>query len=160
MWKRVVTALPLLGTAPALAACPIELAVYRDVDNVASIDFRPTGENAAVTNTFRLLIDGIVLDGIVMWTEAVPRPNGVLGYKCPSGDVTGQELDACTLWQGVIYASDEAGNVALLPAEGSTAPKSLILSDLAHSLRVSAAYDAAGFKRLPGDVFVLSGCQE
>jgi hypothetical protein len=149
-----------LGVAPALAACPIELAVYRDLDGAASLDFRPTGESAAVTNTFRLVNDRIVLDGIVMWSEGVARPNGMLGYRCPLGDATGQELNECTVWQGVIYTSDDAGNIGLLPAEGAPAPKTLILSDLGHALRFSAAYGAHGFDKIPVDVFTISGCQE
>ena len=40
-------------------------------------------------------------------------------YKCPKGDVTGAELAVCTVWQGVIYTSDDKGNIELLPAEGA-----------------------------------------
>lgn len=149
-----------LGISPALAACPIELATYRDLDDTASLEFRPTGENAAVTNTFRVIIDATMLDGIVMWSDGVARPNGILSLKCPQGDVTGEELEACTLWQGVIYTSDDAGRIGLLPDESNPAPKTLILSDLAHALRFSPAYGKDGFVKIPGDVFTMSGCQE
>ncbi|WP_200914051.1 hypothetical protein, partial [Microbacterium sp. Leaf203] len=66
-----------------------------------------------------------------------------LMYKCPDGDVTGAELQACTLWQGVIYAADETGVVSLLPKKGD-APKTLIFPDLGPSLRHSSAYGAQG----------------
>ncbi|MDQ6437082.1 hypothetical protein RB623_23770 [Mesorhizobium sp. LHD-90] len=162
--RRALSFCILIGLAtapsPALAACPIELSTYGDVEDAASINFRPTGDNATVTNTFRLIIGEVVLDGIVMWSDGVGRPNGILSYKCPIGDVTGPELEACTAWQGVIYTSDGSGNIGLLPAEGEDAPQKLILSDLTHALRFSAVREVAGIEKLPWDVFALNGCQE
>lgn len=149
-----------LSAMPAFAACPIELAVYGDRDDAAGIDFRPATGLAAVTNAFRMnLDDGVVLDGIVMWSRDAERPYGTLMYKCPEGDVTGEELDACTVWQGVIYTADAAGTVGLLPRAGD-APKTLVFPDLGPSLRLSAAYGEGGFSRVPWDVFALKGCQE
>ena len=144
---------------PPLADCPIELATYRDMEQVGSVEFTPTGDAATVTNSFKLLLDNdVVLDGIVQWSER--RPYGMLMHNCPEGDVTGADLDACTAWQGVIYTSDGEGNIELLPAEGAAAPRKLILPDLGPSLRMSAAYGANGFSTVPWDVFELSGCQE
>ena len=90
---------------------------------------------ATVTNSFKMLIEnGIVLDGFVHWTEGVSRAYGTLQFNCPTGDVTGDEYAACTVWQGVIYASDEQGGIDLLPAEGKPAPKQLIFADLGPSV--------------------------
>ncbi|MER8549663.1 hypothetical protein [Mesorhizobium sp. M0684] len=156
-----ICALGVQTVFAALAACPLELAVYGDPEDAAEIDFRPTGESAAVTNSFKMVLDnGVVLDGIVMWTEGAARPHGSLMYKCPAGDVTGDELAACTVWEGVIYTADDQGNIALLPGEGKDAPKKLILPDLGASLQMSAAYSANGFSKVPWDVFALKGCQE
>lgn len=150
-----------LIASPARAACPIELAVYGDRDKAAEIDFTPVGEAAVTTNTFRMILEkDVVLDGVVMWSADVARPNGILMHKCPEGDVTGEELAACTVWQGVIYTSDSQGNIELLPAEGVDAPEKLIFPDLAHSLRRSSAYGTNGFSKLPWDVFAMKGCQE
>jgi len=147
--------------ANAFAACPIELAVYGDAQSGSEIDFTPTGTSATVTNTFRLILDNnVVLNGIVMWNEGVARPNGALMYKCPEGDTTGDELAACTPWHGVIYTSDDKGNIGLLPAEGVEAPKTLILPDLGPVLHQSSAYGGGGFSKVPSDVFMLKGCQE
>jgi hypothetical protein len=160
---RAIAVLGILAasSAPAFAACPMELSVYGERDSVAEINFTPTGNAAVVTNTFRMLLeDDLVLDGIVMWTEAVPRPSGMLMYKCPTGDVTGAELAICTVWQGVIYTSDDQGNIDLLPAEGADAPAKLIFPDLARSLERSAAFGEDGFSKVPWDVFALKGCQE
>lgn len=146
--------------AAAQAACPIELAVYSEAGTGAGIDFRP-GTTAAVTNSFRMVLDrGVVLDGVVMWSQEPARPVGMLMRDCPEGDVTGEELAACTVWEGVIYAVDARGEVGLLPAQGTDAPRTLILADLGRALRLSSVADAAGPPSAPGDVFALSGCQE
>lgn len=147
--------------AAAQAACPLALAVYGDAESDAGIDFRPTMDAATVTNSFKMVLDkGVVLDGIVMWTSGVSRPRGSLMYKCPTGDVTGDELAACTVWQGVVYSADDKGNIALLAAEATDAPQSLIFPDLGPSLQMSSAFGANGFSKLPWDVFLLKGCQE
>lgn len=151
----------LAAVTPAQAACPVERAIYRDIEGTASLEFIPDSETAAVTNGFTMRLDsGVMLDGIVMWTEGVRRPNGMLSYKCPEGDVTGEELAACTVWQGVIYTSDAAGNIALLPAATAEAPAQLIFPDLGPSLRDSAAYGVNGFTEVPWDVFAFSSCRE
>ncbi|WP_245494285.1 MULTISPECIES: hypothetical protein [unclassified Mesorhizobium] len=150
-----------MSVANANAACPIQLAVYGEEKSGAEIDFTSTGTSATITNTFRMILDNnVVLDGIVMWTDGVARPHGSLMYKCPTGDVTGDELAACTVWEGVVYSADDKGNIALLPAEGTEAPKSLIFPDLGASLQMSAAYGPDGFSKVPWDVFLLKGCQE
>ena len=150
-----------LALGNAHAACPLALAVYGDAESDAGIDFRPTMGAATVTNSFKLVLDkGVVLDGIVMWTSGVSRPHGSLMYKCPTGDVTGDELAACTVWEGVVYSADDKGNIALLSAEGTDAPQSLIFPDLGPSLQMSSAFGPSGFSKLPWDVFLLKGCQE
>lgn len=158
----VAGSLALLFTGSAThAACPLALAVYGEAESEAGIDFRPTMDAATVTNSFKMVLDkGVVLDGIVMWTSGVSRPHGSLMYKCPTGDVTGDELAACTVWQGVVYSADDKGNIALLAAEGTDAPQSLIFPDLGPSLQMSSAFGANSFSKLPWDVFLLKGCQE
>jgi len=151
-----------LASSGAHAACPIQLAVYGEARSGAEIDFTPTGTSATITNTFRMILDNnVVLDGIAMWTEgAAGRPHGSLMYKCPNGDVTGDELAACTLWEGVIYSADDKGVAGLLPAEGVEAPQNLIFPDLGPALERSTAHGAGGFTKVPWDIFVLKGCQE
>lgn len=154
-------ALSTACSLPALAACPIELATYADRDKAAEIEFMPAAPGATVTNGFKLLLGGgIVLDGFVQWTAGVSRPYGTLHYNCPTGDVTGDEYAACTVWQGVIYASTTDGNIGLMPQKGSDAPQRLVLADLGPSV---AGFEGFGVKRPDKalwDVFELSGCQE
>lgn len=142
------------------AACKQELAVYSEPETSASLEFRPEG--VATSHEFRLVFaeNHIVLDGIVMWTEGVARPQGMLMHNCPEGDVTGEELAACTVWQGVVYAVDEQGHIDLLPPAGADAAAQLLLPDLAASLRHSSAYGMSGLSKMPWDAFRLSGCQE
>jgi hypothetical protein len=154
-------ALALLSAQPVLAACPIELATYRDRDGIADLEFIPVAGSAAVTNKFHVAMKGgPVFEGVVMWTEGPARSNGLLMFNCPEGDVTGAELDACTIWQGVIYGIDDKGEVGLLPAEGQAAPQKLILADLAGWMSSAPAFTNAGLSTVPWDGFTLSGCQE
>ena len=152
-------ALALFGVSPALAACPIELAVYGEREQVAEIDFRPTMGSATTTNSFKMLLgNDLVLDGVVLWSSDAARPHGTLMHQCPEGDVTGEELAACTVWEGVIYTTDGAGAVDLLPNEHKDAPGKLIFPDLGGQLSRSAIKDK--LPKQPWDVFALKGCQE
>ena len=158
----LLAAMMMAPGSSALAVCPQELAVYADRDGAASIEFRPVAPDAAVhTGEFRVLFsqNGVVADGIVLWTEGVPRPTGIVMHGCPEGDVTGEELAACTVWQGVIYAVDETGAIGLLPRQGPAARR-LLLPDFGPSVRHSALYGADGISIVPWDVFEMSGCQE
>lgn len=152
----------VLAALPVLAACPQELSVYSEPEAKASLEFTPAGEGAATSHTFKIKFpeNAVILDGIVMWTEEPARPHGIVMHKCPEGDVTGEELQACTVWQGVVYAVDGQGNVELLPPEGADAADKLLLPDFAPAVRLSSAYGMDGISKMPWDVFTLSGCQE
>ncbi len=154
--------LPLLTGSPVQAACPQELAVYSDGESSVSLEFRPVVEAAATTaNAFRMLFAdmGLVLDGVVIWNNGVARPNGIITHDCPEGDATGAELDACTIWQGVVYTIAGDGAVDLLPPQGEAAAARILLPDIGRAVRYSPIYgDKTG--NVPWDVFDLSGCQE
>lgn len=152
----------VLAASPSVAACKQELAVYSEPEANASLEFTPAAPNGSTSHTFKIKFpeNSVVLDGIVMWTEGVARPVGIVMHKCPEGDVTGAELEACTVWQGVIYAIDGQGNVDLLPPEGADSAAQLLLPDFAPALRQSSAYGMAGVSKMPWDAFKISGCQE
>jgi hypothetical protein len=159
--RLLSTILAVAAVTPAFAACPIELAVYRDRDLVAELNFAPVDAQVAVTNRFKLIIrDGPVFEGHVLWTNDPARPYGQLMFQCPDGDVTGEELAACTVWQGTVYTVAADSVVGLMPAEGEPAPAKLLLADLGYQMRWSATWDKAGLKATPWDEFTLSGCQE
>lgn len=152
----------MLAASSAFATCKQELSVYSEPEANASLEFTPAAPNGSTSHTFTIKFpeNSVILDGIVMWTEGVARPVGIVMHKCPEGDVTGDELEACTVWQGVIYAVDSLGNVDLLPPEGADAAGQLLLPDFAPALRQSSAYGMAGLSKMPWDVFKMSGCQE
>ena len=161
--KRLSSSAAVLAVLalPAHAACPQELGVYTEPEAGASLEFKPAPDGAA-NHEFKLVFseNDVVLDGVVMWTEDVARPNGMLMHNCPEGDVTGEELAACTVWQGVIYTVSEFGAVGLLPERGAAAAVHLILPDLGPAVRNSPIWGAHGVSKAPWDSFTLSGCQE
>lgn len=157
-----LTACALPAPAMAQAACPIELATYADRDKVAELNFRPIPDGSATTsNSFRMILpQNVVLDGFVQWTVGTPRAYATLHYNCPTGDVTGEEYDACTVWQGVVYTADDKGVIDLIPAQGAAAPKQLIFSDLGPALAIYDGFVDKPLAKAPWDVFEVSGCQE
>jgi hypothetical protein len=84
----------------------------------------------------------------------------MLTHDCPTGDVTGAEISACTAWTGVVYAADLKGNIGLLPAEGEPAPERLLFPDLAQSLADTLDEEDGRLAGAGFDVFALTGCQE
>ena len=155
-------AVHLAAISSAQAACPQALAVYADADGTLTLEFRPNdGEAATVTNQFRVVMENdVVLDGIVQWSMGVARSNGMAMYKCPDGDVTGEELDACTVWRGVVYALDAAGTVGLLPMDDEDAAQRLLLPDFGRAVRHSVVWGEDKVRQVPWDVLSLSGCQD
>lgn len=148
-----------LAASTAHAACPQELAVYTEPGSGASLEFRSdAGGSFMASHGFRLVIkDGPVLDGYVIWNNGVSRANGTLVLDCPEGDVTGEELDACTYWDGIVYTVAGDGKVAMI-GDGAAAPV-ILMPDVSRALYYSNLND--GKASLPQfDAFELSGCQE
>ncbi|RCS22510.1 hypothetical protein DUT91_18500 [Phyllobacterium salinisoli] len=129
----------------AYAACTQDRAIYGDRDEHYTLAFKRTPEGVPVTTSNEFTItqksDGqatqtsaFKLDGVVMWTEGVARPNGMIMHNCPSGDVMGEEFEDCTVWQGVIYALKDGADADLLPKAKEPAAQALLLPDLAGSV--------------------------
>ena len=122
----------------AFAACPLELAVYGDRrQGAAEHRFqadrrsRPSSPTRSRWCSTRMSCSTASSCGRRVWRGRMAS----LMYKCPTGDVTGDELAACTLWEGVIYSADDQGNIALLPAEGD---RRAAEADLSRSRAVAA----------------------
>lgn len=142
------------------ATCQQEKAIYGDSNGAYELRFRPVGSDAAAaTHRFSVKVigSGLMLDGYVLGSEPVNRSNGVLLNHCPEGDVTGADLAACTVWQGVIYAS-LPGRMGLLPAGAEEAPPAILLSDFGPALRQSSAWGEGKATVVPWDMFTLKGC--
>ncbi|HEV7248254.1 MAG TPA: hypothetical protein VGN93_14840 [Shinella sp.] len=159
------TALVVAGLFAATAACAAECrqdrAIYADRDGGYELIFEPVGSSAAATShhfKVKVLSSGTVLDGIVMPGDDPARSNGMVMHNCPEGDVTGEEIAACTVWEGVVYTLDGAGGADLLPAEGAKAAETLLLAGFGPSVRYSTLWDEGRAKVAPWDVLKLKGC--
>lgn len=153
-----------LVAAPACAdECKQAQAVYADPAGGYELRFEPVGSESAVSsNHFKISIGdtGLLLDGVVLWSGEPERPNGIVMHDCPEGDVTGEDLRACTVWQGVVYAVDKAGRVGLLEAEDAPAAGQILLPDFGPSLRASSAWGEGKAHSDSSDVFASRGCAE
>nr|WP_314089632.1 hypothetical protein [uncultured Shinella sp.] len=150
----------IAATAASAAECRQDHAIYADRDGGYELTFQPVGSDAAATShhfKLKILASGLVLDGIVMPGDPA-RSNGMIMHDCPEGDVTGAEIAACTVWEGVLYALDVAGEANLVPDQGAKAAQSLLLSGFGPSLRYSALWDQGKAKVVPQDVFRQKGC--
>lgn len=142
----------------ANASCRQDKATYVDANAGFELRFVPTDSDAsASTHQFTLSIakSALKLQGYVMGSEPVNRSNGMIFNNCPEGDVTGADIAACTVWQGVIYGNI-AGKLDLLPAASAEAAPEILLPDLGPALVTSAALGKA--LDAPWDVLTLKGC--
>jgi hypothetical protein len=151
-------ALPSLALA---AECKQEKAIYADRDGAYELKFEAVDSEAA-SSSYRFTIavknTSVTLDGFVMGSEPVNRPNGILFHNCPEGDTTGEEIQKCTVWQGVIYSAG-SGKVDLLPITGSPAASEILLPGFALGLVDSTAWGAGKATVVPWDVLTFKGCQ-
>jgi hypothetical protein len=153
------------GGSPARAACPQALAVYGEAGSGAEIAFSgPLSQADGMQHRFHLTFaeNAVSMDGVVMMAGEPDRPWGVILHNCPQGDATGAEIDACTVWEGVIYTIGTAGEAGWLPVldAKTTAGDSLLLPDFGAAVMRSQAWQAKQVTKLPGDVFKLKACQE
>lgn len=161
---RFAVALPLLiaGIGPAQAAtCTQERASYIDSQGVYELRFEPIDpESSASTHVFKISLKNskLVLDGYVMASEPVDRSNGILFDNCPEGDVTGADLAACTVWQGVVYSQHD-GKIDLLPQQGQPAAEQILLPGFGPALQASTAWGRGKASVVPWDVMTLKDCR-
>ncbi|WP_047466062.1 hypothetical protein [Rhizobium rhizogenes] len=159
-WAMMVfMAIPTLAHA---GECVQEKAVYGDMDDAYELRFEPAGPAAAVSNKFKFAVrnTSIVAEGVIMRSDDGPHANGTIMFNCPEGDVTGADLRACTVWQGMVYASDMKGDISVLPMEGAGAAARLFLPALGPSIRQSIIWGKGKATVAPWDVLTLKGCDE
>lgn len=151
--------LALFSATSAFGACPQELSIYED-SNGASITFLPPNANMAAEHEFKLRIGASELQGVVMWSKDPDRPNGIVMDQCPDGDVTGEELDQCTVWQGVIYGLTKEAGAPYLGKRGTPNFESLLLPDFSRYVLDHTFKTAQAGPIKVDDVFKMKGCQE
>lgn len=150
--------LSALTAGPALAACPQELAVYEGADGTGGLEFRGAGDG--MLSEMRLLYEGTEpVTAYLSHDDALDRTVTLIPLNCPEGDVTGEELAACLVYQGAVYALANEDADAL-PAPAEDAAEKLFLPNLASALWNNPQFGEAGPKDRPAEIFQLSGCQE
>ncbi|RFB89540.1 hypothetical protein B5K11_20870 [Rhizobium leguminosarum bv. trifolii] len=143
------------------AACKQERAVYVDRDGAYELRFAPLNStSAAASNQFKIsaLKTSVVMEGYVMPSEDPVRAIGILMFNCPEGDVTGADLNACTVWQGAVYGMDAKGELDNLQPEGAMAAESLVLPGLGPAIRESSAWGEGKASVAPWDVLTFKEC--
>ena len=163
--KRSLFAASLLAALPGWAMaleCKQEKAIYADRDGAYELRFEAADPEESASSSYRFSVavakTDLKLDGFVMGSEPVDRTNGILFNNCPDGDTTGEEIQKCTVWEGVVYAS-AGGKIDLLPKTGSPAAPEILLPGFALGLVDSTAWGAGKATVVPWDVFSLKGCQ-
>jgi hypothetical protein len=153
-----VLALASGGFVPALAAdCPVERAVYVETELSTRLQFEPaSSENSPVIHRFTMQASKGEAEGNVFYDLEIERPVSTILRDCPEGDVTGADLAACTVWKGIIYGVNQAGEVDLLPSEGETAPDQLLLPGFGPA--VAASSFGQTLEGMPWDVFSYKEC--
>lgn len=160
IWTRGFAIAALFVPALSHAACVQQKAIYSDAEGVYELSFEPVDADASSSShRFKMKIrnSDLVLDGFVMPSEPANRSNGMLFNHCPEGDVTGDDLAACTVWEGMIY-SNASGKIDLLPPQGADAASEILLAGFGPALVDSSAWGPKKAIVTPWDVFTLQGC--
>lgn len=156
--SAVATFLFFLPGLASAADCPLEKAVFAEADAGYELRFSPAAPAAAVTHVFSISAGAVRLDGHVLQDEETGRPMGMALDNCPEGDATGEELRACTIWQGVLYNASANGTIDVLGLSGSAAPDAILLSGFGPSLHQSRLWPRLSSGPVPWDVFVFKAC--
>lgn len=157
----IVPCVALVSGAAQAKDCPQDHAVYEDVSRQYQITFQTPSEASVVSHLFTMTIakTDTKLDGNVQKTEDVVRSLGTVLFQCPDGDVTGADLDACTVWQSVIYSVSADGTIGNLAAGSAVAADQLLLSDFGAALRQSKLWSEKRATLVPYDSFRFKECR-
>jgi len=143
--------------------CLQKQAIYTDPDSAYLLRFFTPDEGMGMaSNRFRLEVKGSrnFLDGWVVWGNGISRSHGTLTYQCPGGDITGEELDKCKAWEGVVYSVSPDGEVDLLPPADEAAAHKILFPNLGQVLKYSNAWEKAKLAIVPWDVFKFFKCSK
>ena len=146
--------------SPALAdeACVQEKAVYTSAHGF-SLSFKPVGSDAAaVNNLFEMTSGSVSLTGFVMESEAPVRSIARVEKDCPEGDVTGDDIAACTVFEGYVYAISAEGMAGNIPRGQEKSAAHLLLSKLGPSLAISPVSEKLKLTPPEGDLFTFKEC--
>ncbi|WP_343313002.1 hypothetical protein AAIB41_09175 [Brucella sp. BE17] len=154
-------------SSAAQAACTQNRAIYKDHNGDYTLSFQPEQPNdlkmsPAPTNEFTITTDSkpdFKLKGMVIWPEeGIARPYALLTFNCQNDGSDSEDLDDCSLWQGVIYALKESAEAEVLPKAEEPAAQAVLLPDLVTALDGYDFGAAKPEKPLDWEVFRFQGC--
>lgn len=155
-------ALLAVSTTAASAACTQNRAIYTDNDQNYTLTFSPTlKEDELSGNNFTIIANEtpeFTLQGNVQWTDGVARPNVMIAYNCASDEMAEDEINDCTIWQGVVYALKDGADAEFLPRNDEPAAAAILLPDFVSMLD---SYDFGSTKPavpLNWEVFRFKAC--
>ena len=156
-------AMMLLLAGPAQAAlseCQQSKARYIDPESELVFAFEAGSESSAFLQSFSIGSEKseTKIEGFITLEGEPLRPIAYAVHQCPDGDITGDELAECTIWQGVVYGWYSDGAVGLLPDESDPAVKQLLLPDFARSVMSKPLWSELNIDREPFEVFDLLDC--
>ncbi len=137
-------------------SCPQGLAAYGALDQAILLEFAGTADGR-----FEVLLGdgGVALEGFVYPGEDDGGKEAVVLNNCPEGDATGEELAACTIWQGPINAVAD-GSAGPLPASDQPAAGALRLAGFDEALTASEFYRRTGLPVRAFDELTLLACRQ
>ncbi|WP_136658211.1 hypothetical protein [Nitratireductor sp. XY-223] len=153
----VLTAAPGWTEGTSGRTCPQALAGYGTTDQRMLLEF-----SGSADLSFSVVVEGRDgrFNGFVYPAEEEGGMAGVILDDCPEGDVTGAELDACTIWQGPVRTVDVDGNTGDLPAADQPAAGYLQLDGLSAALNEWTPDLTAGLPADEIEKLTLLACLE
>lgn len=149
----------MVGDVSAMQ-CQQGSARYVDPESGLLLSFSSFGENVQAMHQFTIGLEAsdIQLDGFVVVEGKPLRPVSFVVNQCPDGDVTGEELAACTVWKGVPYGRFSDGNIGLLPLANDEALTQILLPDFARSVMANPVWESMKAMNEPFEVFDFKDC--
>lgn len=165
MGKWMAGLVVLCAVQPALAQeCTLANARYIEPMSGLVLQFVPIDPQksraGSTSNMFEMTTSdgGMTFPGDVIWNMGLSRPNGsVLIPDCEAPE-SADDLNDCTLWEGVVYALSKKG-IATLPDEDRAAPAQVLLSDFGRAMRYGIwDFEAYSGDIIADDIFAFDGC--
>lgn len=149
------------NTIAAHAACPQELAVYTGQSGTGGLEFVSGSSAVAMSHEVRILVaNDLVMTGYVGVTQLRDQSFLLVPHECPDGDVTGEELAQCMVYEDVFYGLNADGVPGKLPLRGEDAAPAILLPGFLQQLEAQNDRFGADAVASASEVFKLSGCQE
>lgn len=161
LFSIVLIALLNAGSSQAgFTFCKQQSARYIDPESGLIFSFKPSNENSAFLQEFSLGSEksDVTLDGFITLQGEPLRPVAYAIHQCPDGDVTGEELAKCTIWQGVLYGRYSDGDIGLLPDNDQLPVTQILLPDFARSVMSKPIWNEMNIDQEPFEVFDLLDC--